>query len=153
MNEVFDRPGNIELQKAMKHLVMYLAKYGTGVAKQDRARWAIRYGVNRDTAGKYWRQLVDAGAITESNADGRYKKTPYFNELLEHEEEQLEEAEEDRDRAFAERIDKKLKEYADLKAKMRTGPCEHSECPPGSEESCLHCSTYLSLKHKDFLEE
>jgi hypothetical protein len=156
MSEGFGRPGNVELQKAMKHLVRYLAKYGTGVAKQDRARWAIGYGVNRDTSGKYWRQLIDAGVITEADVDGKYKKTPYFNELLEMElaEEQPNSANPSQPKPTIEQaIDKKMKEYAEIKAKMKAGPCKGRECPPGTEYTCRYCGGFLNLKNKDWLEE
>lgn len=160
--EGFDRPGNVELQKAMKHLVRYLAKYGTGVASRDRARWAIRYGVNRDTSRKYWSQLIDAGAITGTDVDGKYKKTPYFNELLEREltEEQRKSAgptpKPKQKLTLVEMIDARMKkdteEAADLRAKMLAGPCAH-ECMFDGNPDCRKCGMYRDLKNKKFLEE
>jgi hypothetical protein len=56
-------------------------------------------------------------------------------------------------RTLAEIIDARMKKDADIKARMKAGPCKHQECPPFTEDSCEDCSGFLNLKNKDWLEE
>jgi hypothetical protein len=162
MSEGFQRPGNVELQKAMRQLVLYVERRGTGVVKIDRARWAVNYGVNADTSRKYWQQLVEAGAITEADCDGRYKKMAYFKELLaaanspeagtqagrtgENEEKPK------RETKLSQRA-KWFFETMRIKEKMMSGPCNNICTETDPDDYCYNCDTFLSLKNKDFLKE
>lgn len=149
-------PGPKKSKTSIDLLEDWLKKNCTRPMPVDRikATWQYLTGHEPRKTSQYLSAIETSGKIELSSNDGetfctwvgKPSDTPFMDYAR-----QMEAEEAKPKLTLAQIIDQKMREAAEIKAKMQAGPCKNRlECPPGTEDSCEHCSGYIQQQHPEW---